>query len=223
MNLNKQSTRKVKVMPSNSESQCYFVQLQIDSYLDGDMSTAQQGDFISHVHGCEACAREFHYAQTVQDAVLDLPQLDCDEQVLEPIYRLANGGSSDPENTGKSLWTQIGELFATAPVFLRYAIPVALVAVFAVFGSTVFLTPGQNIPVATQQAAIEPVEQFSPEQIRQAVQDLNLAIDYLNEVSRRTEVMIGDRFLITPLKDSINASFERVNTRRNARLRDDPI
>jgi len=210
-------------MPSNSESQCYFVQLQIDSYLDGDLSTAQQRDFMSHVHGCEACAREFHYAQTVQDAVLDLPQLDCDEQVLEPIHRLAEGGGSYPENMGKTLWTQVGELFNTAPVFLRYGIPLVLVAVFAVFVSTSFLTPDQNVPLATEQAAIEPVEQFSPEEIRQAVQDLNLAIDYLNEVSRRTEVMIGDRFLITPLQDSINASFERVNTRRNARLPNDPI
>ena len=209
-------------MPSNSESQCYFVQLQIDSYLDGDLGTAQQGEFISHVNGCKACAKEFHYAQTVQDHLLDLPQLDCDELVLEPIHRLANGGA-DQQNLRKSLWSQLGELFNTAPVFLRYGIPVVLVAVFAVFGGTSLFTPGQNVPLPTQQAAIEPVEQYGPAEIRQAMQELNVAIDYLNEMSRRTEVMIGERFLITPLQDSINASFERANSRSNQRLRDDPI
>ena len=73
---------KVKVMPSNTESQCYFIQLQIDGYLDGDLSEAQSGVFMSHVQGCSGCASEFQYAQTIQDAVLELPQMSCADSVL---------------------------------------------------------------------------------------------------------------------------------------------
>ena len=41
----------------------------------------------------------------------------------------------------------------------------------------------------------------------QALQDLELALDYLGEISARTEVMIEDRFLLRQLEESINASF----------------
>ena len=85
-------------MPANSESQCYFIQLQIDGYLDGDLSDAQRTLFMSHVQGCAACAKQFHFAQAVQDAVLDLPRIDCDDSVLEPVYRLG-------KNTGQQTST----------------------------------------------------------------------------------------------------------------------
>jgi hypothetical protein len=258
-------------MPSNSESQCYFVQLQIDSFLDGDLGTAQQEVFILHVHNCEPCAREFHYAQTVQDAVLDLPLLDCDEQVLEPIHRLTNSAaamvnddaamvnddaavvnddapmvnsgapvvdSNTPivMNDKPSWWAQLAELLNTAPLFLRYGFPVAVVAIGAAVLTTSVLSPELNPGLsvasselapgellATELAAVVPLDQYSPQEVRQALLDLNLAIDYLNQVSERTEVMISNRFVITPLQDSLNASFERVRTRNGPQLQNDPI
>ena len=69
----------------------------------------------------------------------------------------------------------------------------------------------------------EPVEEFSPADIALALQELNVAIDYLTQVSQRAEVMIGDRFLITPLQDSINASFSRARIRKNFPLNKGPI
>ncbi|HAJ75249.1 MAG TPA: hypothetical protein DCM64_02225, partial [Gammaproteobacteria bacterium] len=188
-------------MPSNSDSQCYFVQLQIDSYLDGDLSTPQQEEFNSHVHQCEACAREFHYAQTVQDAILDLPQINCDEQVLEPIYRLADGHSITEKPPRPSFWSQLSDVITATPVFFRYAMPVAAVAIIAIAITPILTNQQQGIPMVAEQT-----EEYSPQDVRQALQDLNLAIDYLNQVSERTEVMIGDRFLVTPLQDSLNAS-----------------
>lgn len=214
-------------MPTNSESQCYFIQLQIDSFIDGELSSAQQEVFMSHVHSCEECGRELQYAQTVHDAVLDLPAIDCDENVLEPIHRLVNNGhESTAPDRASSLWTQLQDWLGGAPVFVRYAMPVAAVAVLAVAIWPAVFSPAQDAPqVATQ--TVQPVEvqqvSYSPEDIQQALSDLNLAIDYLNEVSQRTEVMIGDRFLITPFQDSLNASLERVRDRNRDVLLDDPI
>ena len=210
-------------MAKNSDSQCYFIQLQIDSFIDDDLSAPQRETFTSHIHQCKACANEFHYAQTVQVAILDLPLIDCEEYVLEPIHRLANGPAIDPETTSSSIWSQLGAMLSSTPVFARYALPLAAVAVVAIGVFPVLTEQPQNVPMLAEQTAGGQVEEYSPEDIAKALQDLNLAIDYLNQVSQRTEVMIGDRFLITPLQDSLNASFERANARGQDRLQDDPI
>lgn len=252
-------------MPNNSESQCYFVQLQIDGFLDGDLSAAQQEVFTLHVQQCQACAREFHYAQTVQDAVWDLPLLDCDEQVLEPIHRLSaasDGPVPATDSARQSLASQIAEFIHSIPVFLRYGIPMAMLAVLAVSISTSgYLsdrsTPDlatQGAPPASQQATqdgfesvvqpgsaqaaqpgieqrsgfeqlvgYEQREQYTAEELAQALKDLNLAIEYLSQVSQRTEEMIGGRFLISPLQDTFNTSFQRANIRQNRPLSNDPI
>ncbi|MBT5720185.1 MAG: hypothetical protein HOI69_11625, partial [Gammaproteobacteria bacterium] len=71
--------------------------------------------------------------------------------------------------------------------------------------------------------ASESVEQYSPEDISQALDELNVAIDYLNRLSQRIEVMIGDRFLVSPIQDSINASFQKAGIRENSPLNNGPI
>lgn len=210
-------------MPTNSESQCYFVQLQIDSFLDGDLSATQRETFVSHVHQCQDCAQELQFAQTVHDAVLDLPLVDCVEPVLEPIHRLANGGQLEQPARGASFWTALRALFHNTPAVARYGLAAAVVAVVAVAVTPALFQSQQPEPLIAGQANTENLEEYSAEDIQQALRELNVAIDYLNQVSERTEVMIGDRFLITPLQDSLNASFERARTRRQDRLQDDPI
>lgn len=224
---------KVLIMPNNSESKCYFVQLQIDGYIDGDLEESQRTVFMSHVQDCAACAKEFRYAQMVQDTVLELPQIDCDEQVLEPIHRLSGvhavaalgheaGLTTQSPLSQFKHWLESG-WFNRTPLFFRYSFPIALVAILVLAVNSILLTPDQAPVLSAEQIAPELPDQFSPEELSQALQELNLAIDYLNQVSRRTEVMIGDRFLVTPLQDSLNASFERANIRERDPLQSDPI
>ena len=208
-------------MPSNGESTCYFIQLQVDAYLDGDLSEAQQGVFMSHVHECADCASEYRYAQTVQDAVMELPEIECADLVLEPVHRLTTLENAAKEGAPRdSLVSQITELLHSIPLMFRYGLPVALVAVVAIAVSFNGVSPVEG---PGQMVASEPVEQFSQEDIAQALQELNVAMDYLNQLSKRTEVMIGDRFLVTPLQDSINASFQRTNTEEYDPLQNGPI
>jgi len=208
-------------MSSNGESKCYFIQLQIDGYLDGDLSEAQQGVFMSHVQDCSACASEFRYAQTVQDAVMELPQIECEDFVLEPIHSLTAAERPMKEKGYRdSLFTQVTGLLNSIPLYFRYGFSAALVAVVAVAVSFSVVAP---IEEPGQLVASEQVEQYSPEDIALALQELNVAMDYLNQLSKRTEVMIGDRFLVTPLQESINASFQRARTRENDPLQNGPI
>ena len=189
-------------MQSSNNSQCYFVQLQVDSFLDGELPDAQQQVFLGHVQSCAACSSELQLARNLHDAILDLPLLDCPDLVLEPAYRISNSGA-----VAEPWWSALWNWLDAAPRSLQFAAPGFAILIVAVVLNFSF-TPDSPAP----QIAIEETQQYSPEEIQQALQDLNLAIDYLNEVSQRTEVMIGERFLINPLQDSINASFERARS-----------
>lgn len=209
-------------MPNN-ESQCYFVQLQIDTYLDNELGEAQHAEFHSHISKCTACAEELRFAHMLHESVITLPQLDCDDSVLEPAHRL--GTTARTNVIERSWWRDTLAWLDSMPVFARYALPamlIALILVPFVYNGTDGI-PGPSAPlVATQEPEALPAE-YSPAEIQKALADLNLAMQYLNEVGLRTEVMIGDRFLVTPVRDSINASFNTDRDRTPVVPRDDTI
>lgn len=217
-------------MNSNNETQCYFVQLQIDSYLDGDLTANQQESFISHVQQCTECASEFRYAKTIQDGLVDLPLIDCADSVVESLLTTAQGHPQEQPNrqkAGGSGLTEFWHWLLNAPLMVRYGVPAMAIAALAVG----FLPSNPVAPEQVQQPMLAstpatlnatPVE-YSPEEVAQALQDLNLAIQYLNQVSERTENMIGGRFLMTPLQENLNASFERIRERDADPLNNDPI
>ena len=138
-----------KDMGSERESHCYFVQLQFDSYL---------------------------YAQTLHDHILDLPQIDCDDRVLEPIHRLG-GGASTAGKTASGFWSGLQDLLAGVPVFVRYAVPLVLLVAVVVPVTRQLSAPVPAVPVAVNGSAVEPVPDYTMEEIQQALRDLNLAIE----------------------------------------------
>tara|TARA_B100002003_G_scaffold217753_1_gene218221 strand:+ start:7432 stop:8067 length:636 start_codon:yes stop_codon:yes gene_type:complete len=211
-------------MSNSISSQCHFVQLQIDSFIEGDLDTPQVEAFKNHIDACQACEQELLYAQTILGAVSELPLLDCPDHVLEPIHRLSGGSSATNLPSTQSLLSRLQQLFSDGPVFARYALPMVLVATLAILFTIAPRFQG-NVPQLAE-APQEPagaVEQYSPEEIYQALQDLNLAIEYLSDMSRRTEAMISDRFLITPLQESLDASFQSFGRNDDDSLNDDPI
>lgn len=217
-------------MPTNTnESQCYLVQLQIDSFLDGELTPGQQDTFMSHVHGCSNCAQEFRFARTMQDALIDMPLLDCHDAVLEPAHAIARGSLSASEEVKDSPLKDFIGWLVSAPLAVRVAAPAFAVALLAI--ALLPLTPTsetmqpQLVSQPQNSVVTTPVdfEEYRPEDIAQALLELNTAINYLNEVSQRTESMIGGRFLMTPLRDRINASFERAVLDPEDPLGNDPI
>ena len=204
------------------ESQCYFVQLQIDSFLDGDLGQAQQEVFLGHVRGCSACSNELQFARLVHDTVLDLPLLDCSDAALEPIDRLGRAGEGAGLLSRPDWRTLIADWFGQIPLAVRYALP----AIFAVAVTLLLVQTGQDTAgpetmIVEQSSPVEP--EYTQADVVAALADLNTAINYLNEVSQRTETMIGGRFVLMPLQESLNASFERIQDVESDSLPDDSI
>jgi hypothetical protein len=207
--------------PDNGDSQCYFVQLQIDSFLDGELNSEQQKIFAGHLHGCSVCAAELQFAQTLHDTVMDLPLLDCADGALEPIDRL--GRESGKPDAARAGWLEpLAGWLAALPASLRYGAPVAAAVVITLLLLPV-LNNGSELPPAVASTVNNGEQEYSQEDVLAALGDLNTAISYLNEVSQRTETMIGGRFVLVPLQESLNASFQRVSNQNDDPLSDDPI
>lgn len=216
------TTHKTDNANGGQESQCYFVQLQIDSFLDGDLGEAQQDVFLNHVRGCSACSNELQFARLVHDTVLDLPLLDCSDAALEPIDRLGSTGDNRGVTDRPDWRALISGWFEQIPLTVRYALP----AVFAVAVTLLLVQPTRESAapetmLADQSTAVEP--EYTQADVVAALADLNTAINYLNEVSQRTETMIGGRFVVMPLQESLNASFERIQEVESDSLADDSI
>ena len=213
-------------MNDSNETQCYLVQLQIDNYLDGDLSASQQESFTSHVQSCAECAAEFRYAQTIHDGLVDLPLMDCSDDLVDSILTKAQQ-QAPLSNEPSSGIADLLAWLASAPLFIRYGAPAMVVAALAIGFLPIEESENFEVSVVANTPMPEtisamPVE-YSPEEVMQALQELNLAIQYLNQVSERTETMIGGRFLMTPLRDNLNASFERIRDREIDPLSNDPI
>ena len=214
-------------MSKSTNPQCQLMQLQFDAYLDGELETARTAELNEHLASCKDCAQELAFAQELHRQVVSLPILDCSAETLEPIDRLFAGSASGsgrqvqvPGRGGKSgLIVGLDKWFTSWPSLVRVAVPLAATVVLAVGISRVIWqetpqnNPGFIVDGAGNLPANSPVPvslpgSYSEEEIVQAFQDLQVALDYLGEVSERTGGMIEDRFLLRQLRETINASLD---------------
>ncbi len=214
---------------STNESQCYLVQLQIDNFLDGELTPGQQDTFMSHVQRCSECAQEYRFARTMQDALIDMPLPDCHDAVLEPAHEIARGSLPTSEEAKDTPLKGFFDWLVSAPLAVRGGAPAFAVAllVVALLPLTPMSEPTQpqlaNQPQNSVVTTPVDFEEYGPEDIARALLELNTAIDYLNRVSQRTESMIGGRFLVSPLRDQINAFLERAVLDPDNPRENDPI
>ncbi|MCB1670183.1 MAG: zf-HC2 domain-containing protein [Gammaproteobacteria bacterium] len=200
-------------MQTNNSSQCQLFQLHIDAYLDDELEPSRVTEFNTHLAGCESCRRELAYAEQLHRAVVSLPILDCSDSALEPVDRLFRaGGTAVTDNmapvhgTGSGFRAALAALLDAIPAPVRIGVPVAAVLLLAVGVGRQLPAPGGDPGLAVQPAGTATQPQYTEAEVVKAMQDLELALDYLGQVSARTEVLIEDRFLHRQLRESINAS-----------------
>ena len=87
---NEQSEVEYQMSRSSEQTQCYAMQLQIDTFLDGDLVGEQQLAFVGHVAECRGCAHELRYAQHLYESVLDLPKADCSDALVDNLVAISS-------------------------------------------------------------------------------------------------------------------------------------
>ncbi len=204
-------------MQTNNSSQCQLFQLHIDAFLDRELEPARLAELQTHMGQCESCSRELAYAQELHRAVAGLPILDCPDAALEPIDRLFHAGGRAVETKSDHLYEKGGvgkessisallALFHSLPAPLRIGVTAAATMLLVIGAGWSLLVPGSNPELAGQPSDRAAQSQYTQAEVTKALQDLELALDYLEQISARTEVMIEDRFLLRQLEDTINAS-----------------
>ena len=245
---------------SSEQTQCYAMQLQIDTFLDGELEGEQQLAFVGHVAECGGCAHELRYAQHLYESVLDLPKADCSDALIDNLVAISSQkrvqqheaheahegheaheaheghgektgalteSSRQPSRVG--FFTQLDQFFRDRlPLTIGFAaLSTLVIAVVIVMAPGVDNAPQPLVAEVTpdlsgENAAMSPAA-FDAAEVRMALEELNTAIDYLNKVSRQTETMIGERFVVLPLQQNVNSSLRRASFSGNEDRQAGPI
>ena len=248
---NEQSEVEYQMSRSSEQTQCYAMQLQIDTFLDGDLVGEQQLAFVGHVAECRGCAHELRYAQHLYESVLDLPKADCSDALVDNLVAISSqkrvqqhgaheGHEEHRGKTGALAETsrqpsRVG-FFAQLDQFFRDWLPLTIgFAAFSTLVIAVVIVMAPRVDNAPQPLVAEVTPDLSAEnaamipaafdaaEVRMALEELNTAIDYLNRVSRQTETMIGERFVVLPLQQSVNSSLRRASFSGNEDRQAGPI
>jgi len=182
-----------------------MMRLLIDPYLDKELEQERCHLFDLHIEECEACGQELEYARRFHRELVSLPALDCRDQAFEPIDRLMAGHRAVQPRTAKTSLVELFQWLTAAPGVIKYGFSVLLIAVLLNGLLAQYRNSSVEVPAGPDTALIDPAAPSEAE-VRRAFEELQVAIDYLEQVSQRAGVLIEDRFLEQQLKNSINAS-----------------
>ncbi|MDG2163970.1 MAG: hypothetical protein P8M31_11070, partial [Gammaproteobacteria bacterium] len=197
---------------------------------------------------CGGCAHELRYAQHLYESVLDLPKADCSDALVENLVEISSqkrvqpheGHEGHEDKTGAlaetsrqpsrvGFFAQLDQFFSDRlPLTIGFAaLSTLVIAVVIVMAPRVDNAPQPLVAEVTpdlsaENAAMIPAA-FDAAEVRMALEELNTAIDYLNRVSRQTETMIGERFVVLPLQQSVNSSLRRASFSGNEDRQAGPI
>lgn len=230
---------------SSEQTQCYAMQLQIDTFLDGELEGEQQLAFVGHVAECGGCAHELRYAQYLHESVLDLPKADCSDALIDNLVAISSQKQVQQHEGHEEKTGALAENFRQPPrvgffaqldQYFRDRFPLTIgFAALSTLVIVVVIAMAPRVDNAPQPLVAEvaldlPAENtvmipaaFDAAEVRMALEELNTAIDYLNRVSRQTETMIGERFVVLPLQQSVNSSLRRAGFRGNEDRQAGPI
>ncbi|MEX0618403.1 MAG: zf-HC2 domain-containing protein [Pseudohongiellaceae bacterium] len=189
------------------KNECQGFQLQMDSYLDGGLEPVQEREFRNHMDHCSGCAAELRYATMLLHEVASLPVMDCSEQALEPVNRLAGVSGQGPAG----FMERLRNLLDSVPSALQIGAPIALAGAMGVAIALNAGWIGTPDETGVEPSLLAGGEQYTEDEIVQAMRDLEVAIDYLNAVTVRAETIIENRFVME-LQDSIDASLRTLGT-----------
>ena len=207
-------------MSDSKQTTCSIVQIRIDSLLDRELRPQEQQTVLDHIHSCPDCGREYLLAKAVHDAMLDMPRPEVPPELLANVYR-------QTIRKRVSLADRLRELADRVFPVPAWRLAVPAFAVLAAV--TVWLQFSQSspqdappLPIAQAPQAID-TEQYSREELIVAIEDLNVTIQTLNEITESMRTRLGDRMINLPVISMPALSIDNVDSGDAAPAIDDPI
>ena len=161
-------------MPATSP--CSWTQERIEAYIDGELTSVEQGRLEAHAATCAACAAELEDARRLISALRTLPSLTCPDAVSQAlqdrIYR-----------TRQNRWRTAAK---------RWYAPLAAAAVLVLIAGYHLFDP-EPVPPA-----------FSPKEVAQARRQVEWTLAYLGDLNSRIGTTVRDdviqQRLVQPLR-----------------------
>ena len=158
-------------MTHQRHSDCEWVRVRIEAWLDGELDRPEADRFERHAGGCPDCDAEIELARSVSATLRSLPAVKCPGGLVERAAAVAAG------RTRPTLRERVAGWFEPhLEVFLR---PAMVAMTLVVIAAGVFVLTGRK----GMNGAIDP---YSHAEVEAAAQDAMIAFAYVGRYTRRT-------------------------------------
>lgn len=174
--------------PHSQNSACLEVQDTLEAYLANELDAETHARIAAHVTSCPTCQDEVHFAQTIGEALHELPRPEPPPAVFDAVAAYVH---AHPDK-GERWWHRLFQL-STFWDNLTFSL-VRAGALVCLFGIVTF-----------------GIYQYQQHQkIMQAAQDLNYALSKLNYAVERTNVVVNEKLPDTQINKTSQRPFVRI-------------
>ena len=161
----------MKQYPLPQDTSCEEVQDTLEAYLAKDLDAKMHARIAAHVSSCPRCQDEVDFAQTINEALQELPRPEPPPEIFDAVAAYVRAHPDE----GEQWWHRAFQLFRFWNNLTLSLVRVGAVA--CLFGIVLF-----GIYQYQQQ-----------EKIMQASRDLNYALSKLNYAVERTNIVVNEK------------------------------
>jgi len=177
---------------------CQECQNFVDEYFHHELSFKIKQQVRGHLKGCSVCQTEYLQYEKMLQEISSLEIQPCPDEVTERVFQILN--LADEKKIHFSFIENIINFLS------RYRWKVVLTGATAVIVFFLILF----YPKINRQTDIK--QQYSEAEIRQATDQVKLALAYFSEITNRTQKIIEEQVLphqvIEPMKSSIKTAIK---------------
>lgn len=179
---------------------CKECEKLMDDYCDRHLSRKKKKQIPEHLKICKECATKFREYKKMLVSIQNIGMKKCPDEVVDSVFDILSIDGKSLRR--KSILDRINEF-----LFL-YSRQLGITgAAVMVFFFVILIHSKINKPPQVKR-------QYSTHEVRQATDQVKLALAYLNQVTSRTEEIIEKQILhqqvIKPMKSSIKTALKGV-------------
>ena len=172
----------------HQDSACVEVQDTLEAYLADELDAEAHARIAAHVTSCPTCQDEVDFAQTISEALHELPRVEPPPEVFDAVAAYVRAHPDE----GERWWHRLFQL-STFWDNLAFSL-VRAGAVVCLFGIVVF--------------GIYQYQQH--EKIRQASQDLSYVLSKLNYAVERTGIVVKEKLPNVQIDETSHRPFVQI-------------